>query len=121
MSRSGGWWFRADTGDDARVSPQCAILDRLTSTDPRPRETLACSRPLFRPTLHSPSFSSFIPFFFSSFFFLVASYDATLGQGPKAAPEAVASYDATRPAAAQGQGNPRGGRNGDGGSPPDPP
>ena len=48
MSRSGGWWFRADTGDDARVSPQCVILALLTSTDSRPRETLEYSRPLFR-------------------------------------------------------------------------
>ena len=46
MSRSGGFWFLADTGDDAgfaAVRHPC-----LASTEPRPRETLACSRPLFR-------------------------------------------------------------------------
>ena len=73
---------RAPTRRDRRVFP--------TSRSPHP--------PL-------PFFSSFLLFFFSSFliffFFLiflfssfilllllVASYDATLGQGPKAAPEA---------------------------------
>ena len=99
MSRSGGWWFRSDTGDDARVSPQCAILDLLTSTNPRPRKTLACLRLLFAPP------STFLLFFFLLFFFLVASYAVTLGQGPKAAPGAVASYEATRPAAAEGPAN----------------
>ena len=44
----------------------------------------------------------FLFFFFSSFLLLVASYDATLGQGTKAAPMAVAPYDATRLAAAEG-------------------
>ena len=58
----------------------------------------------FRPTLHFPYFSSFLLFFFL-FFFLVASYDATLGQDLKAAPGAVASCDATRPAAAEGPAN----------------
>ena len=46
MSRLGGWWFLADTEDDrgfATVRHLC-----LTSTEPRPREILACSRPLFR-------------------------------------------------------------------------
>ena len=59
----------------------------LTAANPRPREILASSDCLFAP----PSTSLlFLLFFFSSFFssFLVASYDATLGQGPKAAPDA---------------------------------
>ena len=55
MSRSGGWWFRSDTGDDARVSPQCAILALLTSTNPQPRETLACLRLLFASRSPSPA------------------------------------------------------------------
>ena len=103
MSRSGGWWFRSDTGDDARVSPQCVTLALLTAANPRPREILACSDCLFAPP--STSLLFFFSSFLLSFFFLVASYDATLGQGPKAAPGAVASYDATRPAAAEGPAN----------------
>ena len=82
----------------------------LISTEPRPREIprgiCTCSRPLLHPTLHFPSFvlSSFL-LFCTSFLLLVASYDVTLGQGPKAAPKAVASHDATRPAAAEGPAN----------------
>ena len=88
MSRLAGWWFRSDTGvtHGFRRSASPSILTAAIPDHARSRVL----RLSFRPTLLFPSFlvSSFLLCSFVLFFFLVTSYDVTLGQGPKAEPEA---------------------------------
>ena len=87
MSRLAGWWFRSDTGVTHGFRRSASLPIPLTAAIPDHARSRVL-RLSFRPTLLFPSFLLFLLFFFVLFFFLVASYDVTLGQGPKAAPEA---------------------------------